>query len=176
MSPDGSAEGGPWAAESGGVDATAPGPGPPLAPFGLVLHHDGHWSHESEPVRNCKLRSLFDRSVRYLPVEGKFVVQVQRFRGEIEVEEAGFFVRSFDPETGALSLSDHSEEVLDVASLHSSGRDGALLCRVKRALVPEGLLARFHHAAQAELLNAVEDGAGSPVLCMAGTRQPLPDL
>ena len=124
---------------------SAPGP-PPLAPFGLVLHHDGRWTHEGVPVRNPRLRAVFDRSVRYLPDEGKFVVQVGRFRGQIEVEEAAFFVRELDPETGEVRLSDGSREPLDVGSLHGSPRDGALLCRVKRDVVPDGLLARFHHA------------------------------
>jgi len=152
-----------------------PGP-PPLAPFGLVLHHDGHWSHEGQAFTNPKLRALFDRSVRYLPEEGKYVVQVQRFRGEVEVEEAGFFVRLFDAETGAIRLSDGSEERLDVASLASSPRDGALLCRVKRDLTPGGLLARFHHAAQAELLNAVDADAPEPAVRIGGERVALPPL
>ena len=152
-----------------------PGP-PPLAPFGLVLHHDGSWTHEGQPLRNHKLRALFDRSVRYLPDERKFVVQVQKYRGEISVEEAGFFVRSFDPADGRISLSDGSEERLDVSTLRSSERDGALLCRVKRDLDRGGLLARFHHAAQAELMNAVEDSDGGAALRIAGELQPLPPM
>jgi hypothetical protein len=133
----------------------APGP-PPLVPFGLVLHHDGRWTHLGEPFTNRKLRELFDRSVRYLPDAGKYVVQVQRYRGEIEVEEAGFFVRALDPTSGEISLSDGSREPLDVADLAVSGRDGALLCRIKRDLVKGGLPARFDHAAQAEFMSCVE--------------------
>jgi hypothetical protein len=152
-----------------------PGP-PPLAPFGLVLHHDGSWTHEGQPLRNRKLRALFDRSVRYLPEEGKYVVQVQQYRGEISVEEAGFFVRAFDPAEGRLSLSDGGEERLDVSTLRTSERDGALLCRVKRDLVRGGLLARFHHAAQAELMNAVEENGEGVALRIAGKREPLPPL
>jgi hypothetical protein len=149
---------------------------PPLAPFGLVLHHDGSWTHEGQPLRNRKLRALFDRSVRFLPEEGKFVVQVQQYRGEIAVEEAGFFVRAFDPAAGTLSLSDGSEERLDVSTLRSSSRDGALLCLVKRELVRGGLLARFHHAAQAELMNAVEESGEGVALRIAGKLEPLPPL
>lgn len=155
-----------------------PGP-PPLVPFGLVLHHDGRWSHEGEPFLNQKLRALFDRSVRYLPDEGKFVVQVQRYRGEIEVQEAGFFVRSLDPATGLLSLSDGSREELGVAGLAVSEIDGALLCRVKRDLVAGGLLARFDHAAQAEFMNAVEAGESEEegaAVRLAGRLLPLPPL
>lgn len=144
-----------------------------------MLHHDGRWSHEGVPITNARLRAAFDRSVRFLPDEGphgKYVVQLGRFRGEIEPEEAAFFVRGFDPPSGLLSLSDGSREPLDVASLCVSPRDGALLCRVKRELAPGGLLARFLHAAQAELLHAVEEGEGGAGLRLAGRVEPLPPL
>ena len=45
--------------------------------------------------------------------EGKYVVQIGRYRGEIEVEEAGFFVREFDAEAGRVRLSDGATEPLD---------------------------------------------------------------
>jgi hypothetical protein len=141
-----------------------------------VLHHDGRWSHEGQPLLNRKLVALFDRSVRYLPEAGVHVVQIQRFRGQIEVEEAGFFVRSFDPDSGEIALSDGSREPLAVASLGVSERDGALLCRVKADLAPGGLLARFHHAAQAELLHAVDDAGPEPALRVGGVRRTLPPL
>ena len=151
----------------------------PLRPFGLVLHHDGHWTHEGQPILNRKIREVFDRSVRFLPDEGdegKYVVQIDRYRGEIEVEEAGFFVREFDAATGRVRLSDGTTEPLDASSLRLSARDGALLCAVKRDLAPEGLPARFHHAAQSELLLAVDETRDGMVLCMAGGRHPLPVL
>ena len=152
------------------------GAAPPLTPFGLVLHHDGRFSHEGEPLLNRRLRALFDRSVRYLPEEGVHVVQIQRFRGRIEVEEAGFFVRGFDAAAGAIALSDGSEASLDVSTLRSSERDGALLCRVKRDLVDGGLLARFQHSAQAEFMNAVEASDAGSSVRIAGALQPLPPL
>ena len=164
---------------SGPPPPSAPGSGsgpPPLRPFGLVLHRDGSWSHEGHPVTHRKLREHFDRSVVYLPDEAKYVVTLRHFRGEIEVEEAAFFVRSFDAEAGRIALSDRSEEVLDPASLHLSPADGALRCRVKRALAPEGLLARFGQAAQAELLLAVEVREAGPGLRVAGQWTPLPEL
>lgn len=149
---------------------------PRLAPFGLRLHHDGHWSHEGQPILHRRLREHFDRSVAWLPGERKFVVTLRHFRGEIEVEEAGFFVRCFDAASGRIALSDRSEEVLDPASLALSPMDGALLCRVKRELAPEGLLARFSHGAHAELMQAVEEGEGGPALRMAGVLHPIPAL
>lgn len=152
-----------------------PGP-PPLRPFGLVLRHDGRFLHEGEPIRNKKLREHFDRSVDYLPDEAKYIVRLGHFRGQIEVQEAGFFVRSIDLATGELSLSDGSRESLDVASLSLSPIDGALLCRVKRALAADGLPARFEASAQAELLLAVDEQDGKSVLRLGGAGVPLPDL
>ena len=141
-----------------------------------MLHHDGSWTHEGHPIRHAKLREHFDRSVRYLPEERKYVVTLRHFRGEIEVEEAAFFVRAFEPQTGRIALSDRSEEVLDPATLSVSPRDGALLCRVKRALAPEGLLARFTNAAQADLLHAVDASRSGMRLRVGGAWRDLPEL
>jgi hypothetical protein len=171
----------------------APAGAPPLRPFGLVLHHDGRWSHEGMPILHARLRAAFDRSVRFLPeapqgcaaqrasgerspIEpGCFVVQLGRFRGRIEVEEAAFFVRDFDAATGAIRLSDGSSEPLDPATLRLSPRDGAALCAVKRSLAPpDGLLARFTHAAWAELLDALEGPESAPRLRVGGRSAPLP--
>lgn len=153
-----------------------PGP-PPLEPFGLILHHDGRWSHEGQPILHDRLRQHFDRHVVYLPEEGKYVVTLKHFRGEIIVEETAFFVREIDLETGRLRLSDRSEEVLDPGSLHISAVDGAVLCRVKRELAPpDGLPARFDHGAHAELLLALEERNGNWRLRLGGTPVVVPDL
>jgi hypothetical protein len=151
---------------------------PPLAPFGLVLHHDGRWTHEGQPILHRRLREHFDRSVKYLPDERKFVVTLRHFRGEIVVEEAAFFVRAIDLASGEIALSDGTREPLDVASLHLSPRDGALLCRVKRTLAADGLLARFLHGPQAELLAALEPEAAGDgyLLAIGGRRERVPEL
>jgi hypothetical protein len=149
---------------------------PPLAPFGLRLHHDARWSHGGQPILHRRLREHFDKSVVYLPGERKYAVTLRRFRGEIEVEEAAFFVRSFDAASGRIALSDRSEETLDPASLALSTIDGALLCRVKRELAPGGLLARFAQSAHAELMQAVEEGEGGLALRIQGRLHPIPDL
>jgi hypothetical protein len=141
-----------------------------------VLHHDGSWTHEGHPITHARLRAHFDRSVRYLTDERKYVVTLRHFRGEIEVEEAAFFVRAFAPETGRIALSDRSEEILHPATLTTSPIDGALLCRVKRDLAPGGLLARFAHAAQAELLHAVDASESGMRLRVAGVWHDLPEL
>jgi hypothetical protein len=159
---------------------TAPGP-PPLYPFGLVLHHDGSWTHEGHPILNRRLREAFDRGVRFLPGEGAggedvFVVTLGYFRGQIEVEEAAFFVRSFDPEAGKIRLSDGSVELLDVGSLRTSPRDGALLCQIKPGLGSGELLARFSQSAQAEFLGVVEDAGEGPFVRIDGAMHRLPGL
>jgi hypothetical protein len=141
-----------------------------------VLHRDGSWTHEGVPIRNRRLRAAFDRSVRYAQPERVFVVQLGRFRGQIAVEEAAFFVRLFDPQSGEIALSDGTRERLDPTSLSLSAHDGALLCRVKRELAREGLLARFFHAAQSELLCAVEETSEGPRLRMGGALHRLPPL
>jgi len=156
-------------------DAAGPGP-PPLRPFGLVLHHDGRFSHEGAPITNRRLREHFDRSVEYLPDAGKFIVRLKHFRAEVEVEEAAFFVRSLDLGSGQMSLSDGSCEILDVASLATSTIDGTLLCRVKRALVADGVLARFTHAAQSEFLQALEPEGDGYLVSIAGRREDCPEL
>lgn len=162
-------------ARAAGEDgAQIPGP-PPLRPFGLRLHHDGSWTHEGVGIRNRKLREAFDRAVRFLPDAGVYVVQLGRFRGQIEVEEAAFFVRVYDAQSGELRLSDGSRELLDPSTLQLSPRDGALLCAVKRGLAPSGLPARFFQAAQAELLCAVEETPAGPCLRTGAGLRALPD-
>lgn len=148
--------------------------GPPeLSPFGLILHYDGRWSHEGQPILNTRLREHFDRSVRYLPEKAKYVVTLAHFRGEIELEECGFFVRMFDAAMGRIDLSDGTHETLDPGSLHLSAIDGALICRVKRELAPAGIDARFLHAAHADLLQAVQEEGDGFVLVLSGRRFPI---
>ena len=141
-----------------------------------MLHHDGSWTHEGNPITHAKLRAHFDRNVRYLPEDRKYVVTLRHFRGEIAVEEAAFFVRAFEPGSALISLSDRSEETLDTATLAPSPIDGALLCRVKRDLAPGGLLARFTHPAQADLLQAVDPSPSGLRLRVGGVWRDLPDL
>jgi len=158
--------------ESAVPDSEPTGP-PPLRPFGLMLHHDGRFTHEGERILNRKLREHFDRSVEYLAEEGKYIVRLGYFRGEVEIEEAGFFVRSVDLESGDITLSDRTREPLDASSLTESSIDGAFLCRVKKDLVPGGLIARFMQGPQAELLQAVESEDEGFVLLIGGERRPF---
>jgi hypothetical protein len=158
-------------------DSKPPSQGPPpLRSLGLILHRDGRLLHEGQPIRNARLRAAFERGVRYLPAEGKYVVTLGHFRGQVDVEECGFFVRSVDLATGTIALSDGTRERLEPASLRVSALDAdALLCTVKRDLVPHGLPARFLRSAQAELLLGVEETGQGVALRMAGALHALPD-
>jgi hypothetical protein len=159
----------------GAATPGSPGP-PPLQPFGLVLHHDGRFTHEGAPIRNRLLREHFDRSVEYLPKEGKYIVRLKHFRGQVEVQEAAFFVRSIDLATGQIALSDGSREALEVSTLSGSTIDGALLCRIKRERVPGGLPARFSHSAQADFLQAVEPEGDHYAVTIGGGRVACPEF
>ncbi|CAG0960281.1 hypothetical protein MYXO_00715 [Myxococcaceae bacterium] len=148
---------------------------PPLRPFGLVLRRDGSFRHEGLPITNRRLRAVFERGVCFLPDEAKYVVVLGRFRGEIEIEEVGFFVRSVELDSGEIALSDGSRERLDPASLRPSELDDGWLCTVKRELVSEGLPARFTPAAWAELVAALEEDERGFALRIAGRLHPVPD-
>jgi hypothetical protein len=146
-----------------------------LRSLGLVLHRDGRFLHEGHPVTNRRLRAAFDRGVRWLPADGKYVVTLGHFRGQVDVEETGFFVRSIDLATGRIALSDGTEDRLEPASLRASALDpDVLLCTVKRDLAPFGVPARFLRSAQAELLGAVESGADGLVVHVGGAAHALP--
>ena len=71
------------------------------------------------------------------------------------MEDTAFFVEAYDAATGTLALSDRTNESLDPATL-AADPDDALRCTVKGRFP-----ARFTHAAQAELLAAVELKEGS---------------
>ena len=100
-------------------NARAKGP-PPLRPFGLVLCHDGQFLHEGQPIANRRLREHLERSVEYLVEEQKYIVRLGHFRGQIDVQEAGFFVRAIDLETGRISLSDGTTEPFVLEDLSES--------------------------------------------------------
>jgi hypothetical protein len=142
-----------------------------------VLHRDGRFLHEGGPVTNRRLLAAFERGVRWLPAEGKYVVMLGHFRGQVDVEEAGFFVRGVDLDAGRVALSDGSQDRFELASLRASTLDpDVLLCTVKRDLTPYGVAARFTRSAQAELLVAVEEQEGALLLRVAGATHELPDL
>jgi hypothetical protein len=114
--------------------------------------------HEGQIVTHPRLHQVLLRGVRFLDDEGVFVVQVGRYRGQIEVEDTPFWVVTYDPESGEIELTDGSSERLEARTL-SRDRDEVLRCRVKGRFP-----ARFTHAGQAHLLDALELREGKPWL------------
>ncbi len=128
-----------------------------------MLRRDGSFVHEGQRVTHPRLHRAFLRGVRFLDDEGVFVVQLGRFRGQIEVEDTPYFVVAYDPDLGTIDLSDGTREPLAPDTLRVDP-DEALRCRVKGRFQ-----ARFTHAGQAHLLDAVETRGGRLVL-RAGSR------
>ena len=95
---------------------------------------------------------------------------------QVDVEEAGFFVRSVNFERGTVALSDQTEAPLALSTLRLSPLDEAWICTVKTELVDGGLPARFMHAAQSEVLNAVEEQGDALGVRLAGAWCALPEL
>ena len=129
-----------------------------------MLRRDGSFVHEGVEVSHPRLREAFRRGVRFAEAEGVFVVQLGRFRGQIEVEDTPFFVSAYDAEDGSIELSDGTSEPLETAML-SMDDDGVLRCRVKGRWP-----ARFTRVGQAHLLDALER-SGEHYTLRAGPRR-----
>jgi hypothetical protein len=151
------------------VGADLKGP-PPLGPTGIVLRRDMTFWHEGVQVTHPRLFAAFLRGVRWLPDEGCFVIQLGRFRGQIEVEDVPFWVTAFDADAGEVKLSDGSSEPLAADSI-TADSDEVLRCTVKGRFP-----ARFTQRAQAELLAAVDADDDGLFLRMGARRVGLPGL
>ena len=144
---------------------------PPLRPTGLILRRDGTFEHEGVRVTHPKLHRAFLRGVRFLDDEGVWIVQLGRFRAQIEVEEIPFWVVAYDPATGAVQLTDGSTEPLAWETLEMDSDDGVLRCRVKGRFP-----ARFTRTGQAHLLDALELREGAWVLRLGTHSRVVPGL
>ncbi len=143
---------------------------PPLRPTGLILRRDGTFEHEGSCVTHPKLHRAFLRGVRFLDDEDVWIVQIGRFRGQIEVEEIPFWVVAYDPATGAVQLTDGSTEPLACGTLEVDP-DEVLRCRVKGRFP-----ARFTRTGQAHLLDALELREGAWVLRLGAHFELVPGL
>ncbi len=126
--------------------------------------------HEGQRVTHPGLYRAFLRGVRYSEPEGVFVVQIGRFRGQIEVEDVPFWVVAYGPGSGEIELTDASSEPLAAETL-TSDPDEVLRCTVKGRFP-----ARFTRAAQAHLLDALELRGDALVLRAGRRRLPVPKL
>ena len=126
--------------------------------------------HDGVEVTHPRLQRAFLRGVRFAAEEGVFVVQLGRFRGQIEVEDTAFWVVGYDAEAGAMELTDESHEPLQPQTL-SLDPDGVLRCRVKGRFP-----ARFTRRGQLELFEQLEFQGSDCRLRVAETWVSLPQL
>jgi len=139
-------------------------------PIGLVLRRDGSFWHDGVRVTHPRLCAAFLAGVRWAEAEQAFVVQLQQFRGWLDVEDTAFFVTEYDAETGELALSDRSREQLDAATL-CVDPDDVLRCTVKGRFD-----ARFTRAGQAHLQDALDFDGNAAVVRAGRARLPAPRL
>ena len=127
--------------------------------------------HEGVVVSHARLHRALLRGVRFAEEEGVFIVQLGRFRGQIEVEDIPFWVVAYDPDEGAIDLTDGSSEPLRTESLRIDPDE------VFRVDVKEGRFqARFTHTGQAHLLEHVESRDNGWVLSVGGRWVPVPKV
>ena len=105
---------------------------PPLRPFGLVLHHDGRWTHEGQPIRHARLRAPSTAPCATSRRSGSTSCSSGASAARSRWRRRRFFVRDVDLARRRARSLGRSRERLDPASLRVSPLDGALLCRVKR--------------------------------------------
>ena len=117
-----------------------------------------------------RLAAALRAGVRWSEADHTFVVQLDRFRGWLDVEDTAFFVDGYDAATGELELSDRTREPLDARTL-TSDPDDAFRCTVKGRFP-----ARFTHAAQEHLLAAIEVEGGQVLISAGGRRLSAPHL
>ena len=127
--------------------------------------------HEGVVVSHRRLHRALLRGVRFAEEEGVFVVQLGRFRGQIEVEDIPFWVVAYDPGHGSIDLSDGSSEPIGPETL-CVDPDEVFRVRVKGGRFP----ARFTHAGQAHLLEHLEHRDGGWVLRVGRRWLPVPGL
>ena len=101
-------------------------------------------------MTHARLHRALLRGVRFDAEERVFIVQIGRFRGQIEVEDVPFWVVAYDAKTGEVQLTDTSTEPIQPATL-SADPDGVFRVQVK-----DRFPARFSHAGQAHLLEHLE--------------------
>ena len=120
-------------------------------------------------VSHPRLHRALLRGVRFAEDEGVFVVQIGRFRGQIEIEDVPFWVVAYGPESGELDLTDGSAELIRPETL-SLDPDGVMRVRVKQGRFP----ARYTRTGQAHLLEHLELREGAWVLRVGKGWVPVP--
>jgi hypothetical protein len=107
------------------------------------------FEHEGALVTHPRVHAALLRGVRFADTEGVWIVQLGRFRAQIDVQDVAYWVVGYDADSGCAELTDGSREPLVAATLRVDP-DECLRCTVKTRFD-----ARFTRRAQAELLEAV---------------------
>ncbi len=127
--------------------------------------------HEGVVVSHARLHRALLRGVRFAEEEGVFIVQLGRFRGQIEVEDIPFWVVAYDPVEGDVDLTDGSSEPIRAETLRIDPDE------VFRVDVQRGRFqARFTRTGQAHLLEHIEQRDDGWVLSAGRRWVPLPGI
>lgn len=139
---------------------------------GIRLDRHLRWWHDDAPVEHPKIVEAFNRGLT-LTEDGGYQLRFGNDWCIVEVEDAAFEVRTLEPTPAGvlLSLSDRTEELLDVSTM-GVGFDGAFTCRVKAGRAR----ARFSRPAHIELGQTFEERGGRVVVTWPGGEAELPAL
>jgi hypothetical protein len=149
---------------------SAMGHPPALQHSGLLLRRDMRFEHEGALVTHPRVHAALLRGVRFADAEGVWIVQLGRFRAQIDVEDVPFWIVGYDADSGLAQLTDGSREPLAPDTLRSDP-DGCLRCTVKSRFD-----ARFTRRAQAELLDVVRATPAGVEIRVGGEWRPAPGL
>lgn len=136
----------------------------------IVLHADGHFSHDGEPVERRDFHEALHRWLRVHPDDGRSILSNGYDWTYLRVEDTLRFVvgvKGTPPAAPTLVLADGTEEALDPATLVVDG-EGALFARVHA----EKQEARFLRLAQVELAPWLSPDE-PPAVVIDGRRVPI---
>jgi hypothetical protein len=128
------------------------------------------FEHEGSLVTHPRVHAALLRGVRFADAEGVWIVQLGRFRAQIDVEDVPFWIVGYDADAGAVQLTDGTREPLGPDSLRADP-DDCLRCTVKARFD-----ARFTRRAQTELLEAVRATETGIEIRVGGVWRPAPRL
>lgn len=136
----------------------------------IVLHADGRFTHDGEPVERRDFHEALHRWLRVHPDDGRYILSNGYDWTYLRVEDTPRFVVSVKgtpPLPPTLVLADGTEEVMDPASLVVDG-EGVLFTRVGS----DRQEARFLRLAQVEIAPWLSADA-PPRITVSGTSHPV---
>ncbi len=128
------------------------------------------FEHDGAAVTHPRVHAALLRGVRFADAEAVWIVQLGRFRAQIDVEDVPYWVVGYDADDGVAQLTDGSREALATETLRADP-DDCLRCTVKGRFD-----ARFTRRAQLELLACVRATASGIEIRSAGAWLRAPRL